>query len=140
MANLLVVEDDVAVLEQMVAPLRKAGHQVATARDGSEVLQMLGVDGPATGVKPDLIVMDVMLLSVNAYMVLSKTKDHPESKDIPTVLVTGYTDLRDVFSKFKCVKAFVEKPADNRTIFNAIADVLSLQRAKAQQAAETAPA
>jgi len=132
MANLLVVEDEPALLEQMVAPLKKAGHVVATATDGSEVLKTLGVDGPAMGVKPDLIVMDVMLKSVNAYMVLSKLKEHPESRDIPTVLVTGYTDLRDVFGKFKSVKAFVEKPADNRTIFNAIADVLSATRATPQ--------
>ncbi|MGF7237973.1 MAG: response regulator transcription factor [Frankia sp.] len=62
-ACLLVVEDDPNIVELLAASLRYAGFEVATARDGQEAL------AAARKVRPDLIVLDVMLPGIDGFEV-----------------------------------------------------------------------
>ena len=55
MANILVVEDDPAILETVAYNLRREGHTVTTASDGVSGLRAAREDGL------DLIVLDLML-------------------------------------------------------------------------------
>ena len=55
MPTVLVVEDDPAILESVAYSIRRDGHDVVTAADGIEGLEI------ARAQKPDAIVLDVML-------------------------------------------------------------------------------
>ncbi len=62
-ARLLVVEDDANIVELLAASLRYAGFEVATARDGQRALTA------ARELRPDLIVLDVMLPGIDGFEV-----------------------------------------------------------------------
>ena len=62
-ARLLVVEDDVNIVELLAASLRYAGFEVTTARDGRQAV------AAARELRPDLIVLDVMLPGLDGFEV-----------------------------------------------------------------------
>ncbi|MBI5210368.1 MAG: response regulator [Elusimicrobia bacterium] len=132
MANILVVEDEPLLLQQVAALLGKAGHTVVTAGDGGEALKVMGMEGGGPGANLEVIILDVMLPNVNAYMVLDKMKAHPTARSIPVILLTGYTELRDVFQQFPNVKVFLAKPFEPKRLLNALADVLSALKGRAE--------
>jgi DNA-binding response OmpR family regulator len=63
MAKTLVVEDDRNLLDALRYNLRKEGHDVVTAVDGAEALDV------ARREKPDLIILDIMLPKLNGFEV-----------------------------------------------------------------------
>ncbi|MBI4678400.1 MAG: response regulator [Elusimicrobia bacterium] len=128
MANILVVEDEPVLLKNIAALLAKSGHTVLTASDGLEVLKLLGLEGRTAGAIPEVIILDVMLPNVNGYQVLQKMHGNAATKALPVILLTGYTELRDAFEKFKNVKAFLHKPFDPKRLLNSLADVLAASR------------
>lgn len=130
MAHLLVVEDEVAILQQMAALLQRTKHTVFTASDGLEALKLLGVDGAEMS-RPDVVILDIMMPNANGYAVARKMAESPHTKDIPLIVLTGYTDLEDVFHKFKSVAAFLPKPLDPPKLLNTLADVLASRRSGA---------
>ena len=63
MAKTLVVEDDRNLLDTLRYNLRKEGHNVVTAVDGAEALDV------ARREKPDLIILDIMLPKLSGFEV-----------------------------------------------------------------------
>jgi len=80
MARLLVVEDDVTVRETLVLNLKAEGHEVFEAENGEQALR-LGRD-----LKPDLIVLDVMLPVLDG---LSVCRILRRESDVPIILLTA---------------------------------------------------
>ncbi len=134
MAKILIVEDESAVLQQMAMVLNRAQHDVITAKDGTEALKHLGFDGAAPASLPDVVILDVMMPNVNGFHVCARMKEDPRTAKIPTIILTGYTDLRDVFEKFTNVKGYLGKPFDGKRLLTALSGVLP----KPAAAAETA--
>ncbi len=80
MARLLVVEDDVTVRETLVLNLKAEGHEVFEAENGEQALR-LGRD-----LKPDLIVLDVMLPVLDGLSVCRLLR---RESDVPIILLTA---------------------------------------------------
>jgi two-component system OmpR family response regulator len=74
-ARLLVVEDDVNIVELLAASLRYAGFEVTTARDGRQAV------AAARELRPDLIVLDVMLPGLDGFEVARRrTRTAPAAR------------------------------------------------------------
>jgi two-component system OmpR family response regulator len=86
-ARLLVVEDDPNILELLAASLRFAGFEVTTASTGSE-----GVT-TALRVRPDLVVLDVMLPDLDGFEVIKLMR--AEGARIPVVFLTARDTTED---------------------------------------------
>ena len=80
--QVLVVDDDPTVRDLLTRKLGKHGFQVDSAVDGAEGLAR------ARELKPDAIVLDVMMPELDGWAVLSELKRDPSTADIPVVLVT----------------------------------------------------
>jgi DNA-binding response OmpR family regulator len=65
----LVVEDEPAVADLLVTLLRDEGYTVMLARDGAAAIDLLNRHG-ATGVRFDLVLLDIMLPGVAGGRVL----------------------------------------------------------------------
>lgn len=82
----LIVDDDEGIRDLLSILLKKDGFRVETAADGEEGLRK------ATTLRPDLIVLDLMLPRYGGFEVLR----HLQGSDlgrVPIVVVTGrYTD------------------------------------------------
>ncbi|MBC7324854.1 MAG: response regulator transcription factor [Moorella sp. (in: Bacteria)] len=63
LAKILIVDDEPAILELVAFNLEQAGFTTITASDGAEALQKAAAE------KPDLIILDVMLPSIDGFEV-----------------------------------------------------------------------
>lgn len=74
-----------------------------------------GRDGlaKAAALKPDLILLDIMMPDMNGIEVLRELQADDETADIPVIIVTGkYIDrgMQDLFSQERNFRALVGKP------------------------------
>jgi len=85
--RILVVDDEQDILETLDYSLALRGFDVATAADGLEALDA------AKRLKPDAMLLDVMLPGCNGYEVsrlLKEWMDHdPQARTFPIVLLTA---------------------------------------------------
>jgi CheY-like chemotaxis protein len=114
----LVVDDDEGVRELLSMLITKEGWRVETAEDGLEG------ERKALALKPDLIVLDLMLPRYGGYEML-KQLQATELSRVPIVVVTGrYTDpsTADMIRQEANVVELLEKPV------KAMRFILALQR------------
>ncbi len=83
MKKVLLVDDDVDFCEATKLLLDSKGYEVLLAHDGKE-----GLD-KARAVKPDLVILDVMMPEMNGYDVCVVLKADPELKNTPVLLLTA---------------------------------------------------
>ena len=82
--RILVAEDEKDIRELIVFTLRDvAGFDVHVAANGAEALEK------ASGVAPDLILMDVRMPKMDGYEACEKIKQIPELQDIPIVFLSA---------------------------------------------------
>ena len=86
MANILIVDDDLDIVEAMKIVLEKHGHRVKTASDGREGLTAICTE------KPDLIVLDVMMPPPDGFEVAREVKRDSQIKHIPILMLTAIKD------------------------------------------------
>lgn len=93
--KILLVEDDTFILEMYATKLLNFGYDVVTAMDGSEALKV------AKEKRPDFILLDLVLPSMDGFEVLKELKSMPDTKSIPVVLLTNLGERRDVAQGLK---------------------------------------
>lgn len=86
MAAVLLVEDNDDVREMMALALKLDGHQVEVAANGREALDRL-----RGGVRPCLILLDLMMPVMNGWELRSALREDPELRDIPIVVISAVT-------------------------------------------------
>ena len=89
MARILIAEDEEALCAMCARALAADGHQVATARDGSEALEILVREQG----RFDLLLTDVRMPIMDGIALsLAAARDFP---DLTVLLMTGYADQRE---------------------------------------------
>ena len=111
MAKILVVDDDPDFLLATRIVLDKEGHEIITAKNGSE-----GYHSAQTE-QPDLVILDVMMDTVLDGVSMSQQMHDDEStKAIPILMVTSIanTDYAELFptDEYIHIRAFMSKPID----------------------------
>jgi two-component system alkaline phosphatase synthesis response regulator PhoP len=84
--RILVVDDDAKIVELVRLYLVRDGHKVFTASDGLQALRL------AREVKPDLIVLDLMLPGLNGMEVCRTLRSESE---VPIIMLTAKTTEQD---------------------------------------------
>jgi CheY-like chemotaxis protein len=79
----LIVDDEDGVLYLISTILKKAGHETITASSGEECFEVLKT------IKPDLILLDVMMPGLDGYDTCKRIKENPEHKKIPVAMLTA---------------------------------------------------
>ncbi len=101
----LIVDDDPLLHIIVQNKLEDAGFKVVTAIDGEAALLVLDK------VRPDMIVLDVIMYSINGFELLRRLKADPTRSSIPVVMLTGGGGEEDVVEAFRLGAAdFIEKP------------------------------
>jgi diguanylate cyclase (GGDEF)-like protein len=85
--KILVVEDDVDLAAALGEALEVEGYLVELARDGGE-----GVDRALSN-RPDLILLDVNLPSLDGFMAAAQLRDSPVTREVPIIFVSARHDL-----------------------------------------------
>lgn len=92
---ILVVDDNEVNLTLMSAILGR-DYQVYTAEGAEEALRLLH-----EVVRPDLILLDVMMPEVDGYQLAATLKEDPRTLDIPIIFVTAKSDVSDEIRGFQ---------------------------------------
>lgn len=83
MAKILLVDDDALLVRMYQKKFENDGYIVATADDGESALQKVAE------LKPDLILLDIMMPKVNGFQILAILKENKETSNIPVILLTN---------------------------------------------------
>jgi adenylate cyclase len=105
--SLLVIDDDPVVRSMLSRSLEQGGHQVATARDGREGLDVARAEAF------DVILLDVLMPGLDGYEVLEQLKKDRTLRHIPVLMITA---LDDIESAVRCIELgaddYLPKPID----------------------------
>ncbi|MEZ7820555.1 MAG: response regulator transcription factor [Aquiluna sp.] len=85
--KVLVVDDEPNIRDLLSASLRFAGHQVATAANGTDAISMI------TETKPDIVLLDVMLPDISGFGVTKKIR--AMGIEVPILFLTARDDTED---------------------------------------------
>lgn len=103
--TILVVEDSSTTRKIIKMTLQNNGFHIVEAGDGVEALSKFAE------VKPDLLLLDVMLPKVDGYDVLGIIKQNKKYKHVPVIMLTGKDGPMDKLKgKFSKCKAYITKP------------------------------
>ncbi|MGK7901465.1 MAG: GAF domain-containing protein [Hormoscilla sp.] len=83
---ILVVDDEPSIRELLRQSLEDQGHSVIEASDGIEAIAQ------AKAIKPDLVILDVMMPKINGFDVAAVLKHDPETMDIPIIILSLVQD------------------------------------------------
>jgi len=86
MANVLIVDDDEDTCRPLVRLLQYVGHCPFFVHDGRAALAMLDT------LRPDMILLDVMMPGLNGLDVLKTIRAHPTHKNLPVVVYSALND------------------------------------------------
>ena len=92
MKKILVVEDDKFLRDLIIGKLKEEGFEVIFAIDGADGLKQ------AREAKPDLVLLDLILPTLNGFEVLKQMKEDSsqEIKSIPVVILSNLGQQEDV--------------------------------------------
>jgi len=82
--RILVVDDNADILETTTLLLALSGHQVRSAKDGLQALQV------ATAFRPDVVLLDIGLPLMDGYEVARRLRLEPATTGALLVALTGY--------------------------------------------------
>jgi two-component system phosphate regulon response regulator PhoB len=87
--QILIVEDETALVELVRYNLEAADYAVAVAADGEEALRAIAED------KPDLVILDWMLPLVSGLEVCRQLRRKPETRSLPVIMLTARGEETD---------------------------------------------
>ena len=125
MARILIAEDEEAIRQLVARALAQDGHQVITANDGAEALDVLIRERGAF----ELLLTDIRMPVMDGIaLALAATRDYPA---LTILLMTGYADQRErAHGLDALIHDVVTKPFSLATIRTAVGDALTAHAAR----------
>lgn len=119
---ILVVDDNAQNLELIQAYLEDIECDLVPACDGIEALDLVAK------VKPDLILLDVMMPKMSGFEVCRRLKNDPDTTDIPVIMVTALNEFRDIERGIDSgTDDFVSKPVNRLELLTRVKTMLKLK-------------
>lgn len=117
--HILVVDDEPDLVEMLKLQLEAKGYKVTTASDGQEALEKV------REIKPDLVLLDIMMPKMDGYQVCRMIKFDDELKHIAVVMLTARVQERDQKTGEEVgADAYLTKPFEYRDLLAKVAELL----------------
>jgi len=116
----MIVDDEENLVELVKAIFEQEGYEVIPAYNGKECLEKL------EKIKPDLILMDMMMPGMTGKEVTKKIRENPKTKDLKVVFLTvvRVSELGMEELKKLNVLDFITKPFDNDDLVRRVKKIL----------------
>ncbi len=120
MAQVLIVDDSPTEAHVLKSMLEKNGFDIFIAESGTEGIEK------AKALKPDLVLMDVVMPGLNGFQATRQLTKDPETSDIPVIIVTTKDQETDrVWGLRQGAKDFLTKPVSEQRLMEKINAVLT---------------
>ena len=104
-ANILIIEDDIAISTTMYMILKEVGYNITTASDGLTALELLKENSF------DIILLDLIMKPINGIETYKEIKKI--SPGIKTIMITGHVDENQINeAKKEGINRIIFKPFD----------------------------
>jgi len=127
-SDILIIDDDRDLVESIRIVLESRKYSVRAAYNGKEGFQKIQEKAP------DLIILDVMMATdTEGFSLAYKLRNNPAYREIPIVMVTGFTKkmaeegpekFQHIMGENWPVTQFLEKPIDPEELLAIIEGVL----------------
>jgi len=85
-AKILIIDDDAVYVKATRAVLESKNYQVSSASDGEEGCRK------AKEIKPDLIILDIIMPMRDGFSTCEQLKKDPELSSIPVLVMTSFAE------------------------------------------------
>lgn len=121
-STILVVDDSATNLQVLVRTLDGTGHRILAARDGETALDI------ARRVKPDLMLLDVMMPGMDGFEVCRIIKNDPATRGTAIIFLSARGEVSDKVSGLELGAAdYITKPIQGEEVLARVATHLSRQ-------------
>ena len=104
-SRILIVDDAPVNIQALSSMLRDKGYQISIATNGRQALEVLAV------VRPDLILLDVMMPELDGFETCARIKANPAWRDMPVIFLTARSETGDIVRGFELGAVdYVAKP------------------------------
>lgn len=123
MYTVMVVDDSPFIVDIFVTMLERGGYRTLAAYGGEECLDILKT------VKPDLILLDIMMDPMDGWETLMHIKSNPESRDIPVMMLTAKQLTPSEAQEYGIyIEDYIMKPITHKELYEAIEGQLNRRR------------
>lgn len=123
MYTIMVIDDSPFIVDIFVTMLQRGGYQAVAAYGGEEALELLHA------VKPDLILLDIMMEPMDGWETLMRIKNDRELKDIPVMMLTAKQLTPNEAQEYGIyIEDYVMKPITHKELYEAIEAQLNRKR------------
>lgn len=118
--KILVVDDDFSIRELLKNFLEMEGYEVHFAKDGLSGLDMV------LKIKPDLIILDVMMPKMDGFEFCDTVYQDPLTRDIPIIMLSAKNTEDDIKTGyFVGAKGYLSKPFNQKDLMQLINNLLN---------------
>lgn len=118
--RILIAEDEPSIVISLEFLLKDAGYDVAVARDGSQALAL------TRELRPDLIVLDVMLPAMNGFELCRRIRGDYEMRNTRILMLTARGRQGEIEKGLAAgADAYMTKPFATRELVKAVCDLLA---------------
>ncbi len=115
---ILVVDDSPTERHVLNDMLTKSGYEVVTSDNGEDAIHK------ARTLKPDLIVMDVVMPGLNGFQATRAISRDPQTRTIPIILCTSKSQETDkIWGMRQGARDYIVKPVDREELLAKIAAI-----------------
>jgi serine phosphatase RsbU (regulator of sigma subunit) len=130
-SRILVVDDTPANIKILADLLRK-DYLLSVATNGADALEIA-----ASGDRPDLVLIDIMMPEMDGYEVCRRLKADPKTQDVPVIFVTAMSEVDDETKGFSLGAVdYITKPIRPPIVQARVAAHLELALARRTLAAQ----
>lgn len=121
MKKILLVDDEPNIIMALEYSLRKNNYEIFIARDGEEAIDLAGK------LKPDLVILDIMMPKVDGYEVLEFLQKHETLKNTTqTLIISAKQKESDVEKGLSLgAKDYIKKPFSIKKLLNTVNELLT---------------
>lgn len=134
-ARILVVDDEPSIVRLVSTTLRARGHEVFEASDGLEALEK------AAELKPDLILLDIMMPRMDGREARKRLHADPKTANIPVIHLSAVGDFENQLEAMQDgLTDYVTKPFAPRELADRVEAFLNpemRERARKEAAGKT---
>jgi len=115
----MVVDDNPEVVESLRITLEGKGFNVSCAYSGKDLFA--GMEE----LKPDLILLDIMMPGMDGFEVLTRLRENPDTASIIVILLTAKMQYEDVLRGYALgTDHYIQKPFSNTQLVETINSLL----------------
>jgi len=123
MSIILIVDDEPTARETLTAMLDGENYQLELATNGFEAVEI------AERIKPDLILLDVMMPAMDGFEVCRRIRSAPQLAEVPIIILTALDDRDSLMAGIESgADDFLTKPVNRQELIARVRTITRLNR------------